>query len=313
MTSLDQLLGVLDGYNLTPGWVPRKTPIFWEEMHSVCLPAHWRYADMKGALLAASRLIGTDVPGERRNLIMRNPAPGTNFETLRTLVLAYQTMLAGEVAKSHRHASHAMRVILDAEGAWSVVNGERTPMETGDIVLTPGRHWHGHGVEATRQAFWIDCLDIPLTHLLEPVSYEHHPDAYEKAVTTATNSPMRFAWADTQAQLRSASGDPEGHFGPTIDLPTPAMPTITVKMHGWPKGWRSRPFRRSANTAYVVMQGHGESTIGDRTFRWEFGDTVAAPAWTRVEHRASADAVIASLGDERLMQWAKYYRLEALD
>jgi gentisate 1,2-dioxygenase len=312
LTSLDQLLEALDTRNLTPGWIRRDKPILWEEMHSIFVPAQWRYAEARAAMLAAARLIGTDVPGERRNLVMRNPFPGNNFETLRTIVLAYQTMLPGETAKSHRHSSHAMRVILDAEGAWSIVNGEKTPMDTGDIVLTPGWHWHGHGIEQTRQAFWIDCLDVPLTHLLEPMYYEHHPESYERASSYTPTSPMRFAWADTLAALENASADPDGYFGKTIELPAPSMPTIAINVHAWPAGWRNRPYRRSVNTAYVVMQGHGQSTIGERTFDWEFGDTIAAPAWGRIEHRADVDCVIAAMSDEHLMHWTKYYRFQGL-
>ena len=104
-----------------------------------------------------------------------------------------------------------------------------------------------------------------------------------------------------------------GGSGKTIDLPAPSMPTITIKMHEWKKGWRNRPYQRSANTAYMVVQGHGESTIGDKTFTWEFGDTIAAPAWNRIEHRASADAVIVSTSDEELMHWTKYYRIQSMD
>jgi gentisate 1,2-dioxygenase len=313
LTSQEQLLAALSARNLTPGWIRREKPILWEEMHSVFVPAQWRYADARAAMLAASRLIGTDVPGERRNLVMRNPFLGNNFETLRTIVLAYQTMLGGETAKSHRHSSHAMRVILEAEQAYSIVNGEKTPMDTGDIVLTPGWHWHGHGVEGSKQAFWIDCLDVPLTHLLEPMYYEHHPDGLEKPSTFTPVSPMRFAWSDTQAALKNASEDPDGYFGKTIELPAPSMPTITIKVHVWPAGWRNRPYRRSVNTAFVVLQGNGQSTIGDRTFEWGFGDTIAAPAWGRIEHRASSHAIVVSLSDESLMHWTKYYRIQGMD
>jgi gentisate 1,2-dioxygenase len=313
LTSLEQLMEALSRRNLTPGWIRREKPILWEEMHSVFVPAQWRYADARSAMLAAARLIGTDVPGERRNLVMRNPFPGNNFETLRTLVLAYQTMLPGETAKSHRHSSHAMRVILDAEDAYSIVNGEKTPMETGDIVLTPGWHWHGHGVEGKKQAFWIDCLDVPLTHLLEPMYYEHHPDGLETPTSVTPMSPMRFAWADTQAALSDARSDAEGYFGTTIDLPAPSMPTVAIKVHAWPVGWRNRPYRRSVNTAYVVLEGHGRSTIGEREMSWEFGDTIAAPAWSRIEHQTSSNAIVVALSDENLMRWAKYERLEPLD
>src|SRR6266540_6050347 len=95
-------------------------------------------------------------------------------------------------------------------------------------------------------------------------------------------------------------------------IPAPQMPTITIRVHGWPKGWGNAPYRHAANTAYVVMRGQGSSTIGDRSFDWEFGDTLAAPAWCRIEHRAQEDSIVFAMSDERLMRWSRYYRFEAL-
>ena len=77
------------------------------------LPAHWRYAEAKAAMQAAGRLIGTDL-AERRNFVMRNPIPGNDIATLRTLICAYQSILPGEKARSHRHSPHALRVILES-------------------------------------------------------------------------------------------------------------------------------------------------------------------------------------------------------
>jgi gentisate 1,2-dioxygenase len=45
------------------------------------------YREGKAGLDAAGRLIDVSL-AERRNLVMRNPAHGTNFETTRTLVLS---------------------------------------------------------------------------------------------------------------------------------------------------------------------------------------------------------------------------------
>jgi hypothetical protein len=163
--TLDSLYEAAGGLNFTPGWMPRKKPILWAEPRSVFVPAHWTYENAKAALDAAGRLIDVSL-AERRNLVMRNPAPGTNFETSRTLVCAYQMILPGESAPSHRHSSHALRVIIDGRGSYSIVNGQKIPMETGDVVLTPGWCWHGHGHEGDRPAYWFDGLDVPLTHLL---------------------------------------------------------------------------------------------------------------------------------------------------
>ena len=149
--NLESLYEAANGVNFTPGWVPRKKPILWSEPRPEYVPAHWGYEDAKAGLDAAGRLIDVSL-AERRNLVMRNPAPGSNFETSRTLVCAYQMILPGEKAPSHRHSSHALRVIIDGKGSFSTVNGEKMPMETGDVVLTPGWCWHGHGHDGDQPA-----------------------------------------------------------------------------------------------------------------------------------------------------------------
>ena len=312
LPSLDALVSAIGARNMTPGWIKRPQPILWKEMHSAFVPAHWRYAEAKAAMQAAGRLIGTDL-AERRNFVMRNPIPGNDYATLRTLVCAYQSIMPGEKARSHRHAPHALRVILESRGSYSTVQGAKTPMESGDIVLTPGWHWHGHGHDGQEQAFWFDGLDVPLTQLLEPMFYEEHPQGWENVDSVTEKSPMRFAWADTEKALDRAPADPTGHFGATIELPAPTMPTITLKVHKWPRGWRNRPYRHAANTVYVVMRGSGTSKIGASSFDWRFGDTIAAPAWLGIEHHASADTVMFAMSDENLMRWTKYYRIETLD
>ena len=128
IVTLSGLYEAAGSLNFTPGWVPREKPILWSEPRPELVPAHWTYAEAKAGLDAAGRLIDVSL-AERRNLVMRNPAPGTNFETTRTLVCAYQMILPGELAPSHRHSSHALRVIIDGKGAFSIVNGEKTPME----------------------------------------------------------------------------------------------------------------------------------------------------------------------------------------
>ena len=312
LPTLDSLVGAIGARNMTPGWIKRPKPILWHEMKSEFVPAQWRYAEAKAAMQAAGRLIGTDL-AERRNFVMRNPIPNNEIATLRTLVCAYQSIMPGEKARSHRHAPHALRVILESRGSYSTVQGEKTPMETGDIVLTPGWHWHGHGHDGSEQAYWFDGLDVPLTHLLEPMFFEEHPEGWEKVETVVEKSPMRFAWADTLAALDRAPADATGHFGTTITLPAPTMPTITIKVHKWPAGVLMKPYRHAANTVYVVMQGAGTSTIGTSRFDWSFGDTIAAPAWNRIEHHAAADTIMFSMSDENLMKWSHYYRIEAME
>src|SRR5215207_4829692 len=266
--TLESLYEAAGGVNFTPGWVPRRKPILWSEPRPEFVPAHWTYEDAKAGLDAAGRLIDVSL-AERRNLVMRNPTPNAVFETSRTLVCAYQMILPGEHAPSHRHSSHALRVIIDAKGAYSVVDGEKTPMETGDVVLTPGWSWHGHGHDGDEPAYWFDGLDVPATHLLEPMFFEEHPDKYEKIRSVATSSPYRFARDAIAAALDRAKPDPDGMHGARIDLEAPDMPSMGLTMERLDSGGRTRRQRSTANRVFLAVEGSGETLIEGKRFAWQ--------------------------------------------
>lgn len=310
----EDLVRAIDAQNCTPGWVARKQPLMWPRPLSKFVPVHWRYADIRPALVAAGRVVSTEL-AERRNFVLRNPIADNDFATTRTLVGAYQSILPGEKARSHRHSSHALRVIIESRGSYSVVNGKRHPMETGDIVLTPGNHWHGHGHDGDEQAFWFDCLDLPLVHLLEPMKAEDHPEHWEKSAERVDQSPMRIEWADIERRLADAAIEESEHsfFGKTVDVTSSLMPTITIKVHRWEAGWQGQAYRRNANAIYVVLKGSGTSAVGDQNFDWAFGDVFVAPLGVRVAHAADEAAVLVALTDEGLMKFCGYDALEACE
>src|SRR5712691_3128136 len=220
-------------------------------------------------------------------------------------------ILPGEVAPSHRHSSHALRVIIDGRGSYSIVNGQKIPMETGDVVLTPGWCWHGHGHDGDRPAYWLDGLDVPLTHLLEPMFFEEHPDEYEKIVSVATTSPFRFTRDSIAKGLDQAKPDADGFHGPRINLAAPDMPPMALSMERLAAGTKTRRQRSTANHVFCVVEGSGETSAGGERFAWQRGDTFVVPTWNKYEHRATSDTLLFALSDEPLMRFAKYYRFEA--
>lgn len=307
--SLDDLYAEAERLDVTPGWVSRDKPIFWKEPRTDFVPAHWQYQQVKDALTSAGSLIDVEL-AERRNLILRNPFPNNNFATVKTLVCAYQMILPGEVAPSHRHSAHALRVILDAKGSYSIVDGEKTPMDSGDVILTPGGHWHGHGHEGTEPAYWLDGLDIPSVHLMEPMFFEEHPDKYETVASVAASSPFRFSRESILAKLDKSKGDPAGVHGPRITLETPDMPMMGLTVEKLSTGFRTPNQRSTANRIFVVMDGHGQTKVGQQSFAWKRGDTFVVPTWINFHHHAESDALLFCLSDEPLMRAFKYYRVE---
>jgi gentisate 1,2-dioxygenase len=292
----------------TPGWLRRQETNV-EEPVPAYKPAHWRYDECKAALDAAGRLIDVSL-AERRNLVLCNPIAAKHVMTTNTLVSAYQMILPGEKAPSHRHTAHALRVIIDAHGSYSTVDGEKTPMETGDVVLTPGWCWHEHGHDGDEPAYWLDGLDVPLVRGLERQFYEEHPDRFEKNVKSITTSPYRFTQSDIGRRLDRAIADNEGYHGPRTILEAPTMPTMQLSVERLHAGMKTRPQRSTANHIFCCMEGSGESVIGGERFQWKRGDAFCAPSWIKYEHRTSEDTQLFELSDEPLMKFSRYWRLE---
>lgn len=303
--TLDELYAALTPLNITPGW--HKKPSLWDEPRKTYLPMHWSYRTGRAALDAAGRLIDTSL-AERRNLILFNPVEGNTYATTRTIITAYQMILPGERARSHRHSPNALRLILDsAPGTYTTVDGVKVPMETGDVVLTPGWMWHGHGNEGSAPAYWIDYLDVPLVHLLEPMFYEQHPDEYETVASSGTDSPLLFRWAEIQKQLRTALHDPNGCFGRTIELHH-EMPTLGLHMMALDSGARTEQLRTTASNVYSVVKGRGTTTVDGVRFPWEFGDVISAPSWRPHFHEADEDAVLFRVTDEPVLRALGFLR-----
>ena len=127
---------------------PRNLYPLWEVLGALVTPNprsaaqvhRWRYADARAYLLRAGDLISA-AQAERRVLIMENPGlPGTSSVTP-SLYAGLQLILPGEVAPCHRHAQCALRFVMQGEGAFTAVDGEKAVMHTFDLVLTMARPW----------------------------------------------------------------------------------------------------------------------------------------------------------------------------
>ena len=102
---LDDLRRRLDPLDFMAGW-NKHEPSLWKEPRTDYKPMVWRWEAAKAGLDAAGRLIDAE-QAERRNLFMVNPIEGNHYATLRTLVSAYQMLLPGEKARTHRHSPNA--------------------------------------------------------------------------------------------------------------------------------------------------------------------------------------------------------------
>ncbi len=265
------------------------------------IPAHWRYEHARAGLDGAARLVGMEY-AERRNLILHNPILGNNYATARTIVGAYQMIKGHEVARSHRHTANAMRFILEAgPKAYTVVEGKKVPMRPGDVLLTPNWAWHGHSNDGPENAYWIDFLDAPLTHVLGPMFFEqYHGEFVQEATEIADDSPFRFPFSVWGPKAVAASevlpGMQEILIGP------PLLDTLRLKWRRFTGGAQVSEFETTANCCYAVQQGAGCVECDGQKFDWARGDVFVIPSWHQAQWQASEESFLLRISDETLLE-----------
>jgi gentisate 1,2-dioxygenase len=306
-SSLEGLRSALTPHSFMAGW-NKLEPSLWREPRTSFVPMHWRWAAAKQGLDAAGQLISTEL-ADRRNLFMVNRVPDNHYATLRTLVSAYQMILPGERARSHRHSPNALRLVLDVgDETYTVVDSGRLDMRAGDVVLTPGWCWHGHANDGDRPGYWIDFLDVPLVHLLEPMFFEPWSAGFQTPTVTSADSPLVFSWESTARRLDTASTDPTGRHGTRVELGPTGLHTMTLYMERMQAGGSTRPYRTTANQILAVVSGRGATVIADQRVDWEAGDVLAIPSWHRFEHEAGLDSVLFTVSDEAALRALGLFR-----
>ena len=100
-------------------------------------------------------------------LILENPGMRGESKATNTLFAGVQMILPGEVAPAHQHVSSAIRFVLDGEGAYTAVEGEKSFMSRGDFVITANWAPHDHGNTSDKPMLWLDVLDFPQVNFFE--------------------------------------------------------------------------------------------------------------------------------------------------
>lgn len=306
--SLEQLKEELVPLAMMAGWNKRE-PSLWAAPRSAFRPMTWSWANARAGLDVAGRLISAE-QADRRNLFLVNPIEGNYYATLRTLVSAYQMILPGERARSHRHSPNALRLVLaGGESVYTVVDGVRIDMKPGDVVLTPGWSWHGHGNDGAEPGYWIDFLDVPLVHLLEPMFFEPWPEGFQEPIATTRESDFVFPLERTLEALAQAADD---EFGRTrITLEAPSMATVTLQMERLDPRVPAPVLRTTANQILAVVSGNGATVIDGVAHPWQAGDVIAIPSWRPYAHRSDEAAVLFTVSDEKMLRALALWRQEA--
>ncbi len=292
-------------------------------------PALWRYANLRDKVMEAGQLI-TAEQAERRVLILEHPGLPSQSAITQSLYDGLQLILPGEVAPAHRHTQSALRLVMDGEGAYTAVDGERTTMRRGDFIITPSWTFHDHGNLGDEPVVWLDGLDIPTVRFFDAGFAEHGQSASQDTVRPEGDALARYGnnmlpvdfyqtpseptrvfvypFVRTMESLdKIAIGTPDPHLGHKLRFVNPAtgaspMPTIGAFAQRLPAGFETRPYRSTDGTVYVCLEGEATVSVGDTEWQLQRDDIFVVPSWQTLKFHARRDTTLFSYSDRPALQ-----------
>ena len=314
----------LTAQNLVPLWpslralLPEGTP------RPNTRATHWSYAAIRPLLLRAGELTPIE-KAERRVLVLANPGHGLEkMQASAAIYLGMQLLLPGEWAPAHRHTPNAVRMVVEGEGAWTTVDGEKCSMRRGDLVLTPSGLWHEHGHDGTQPVIWLDVLDLPIVYYLEA---SYHVNGNRQNLRTGRSDgvyarggllptevfsrpgqayPMlRYPWEQARAALLELADAQPQQSALQLTYSNPETGGDALNILGFyalmlrPGQTLQLPLRSPAMVFHLI-EGGATVQVADQQFRLAESDTCCAPGFSAVtlSNNASDTPAFLFMADE---------------
>lgn len=312
--------------NLVPLWPSLRNVLPPEKPIPHTIATAWYFQDIRPLLLEAGELTPIE-KAERRVLVLANPGHGLeNMKASSVIYLGMQLLLPKESAPPHRHTPNAVRLIVEGEGAYTTVEGQKCLMEHGDLILTPSGLWHEHGHDGDKPVIWLDVLDLPLVYYME-ASYVQAGNT-QKVISvgqshgygvgvvptrhfirdTSAYPIMRYAWKETQKVLHALAADDQHQGSVEVKYINPETGADSQNIIGY-SALMLRPNEtlqlqpRSCAQVFHIIDGQTHIKIDQQEFNLSKADTACAPCFAQIDfiNRSAAPCYI-FIADESPIQ-----------
>lgn len=324
--------------NLVPLWPLMRAALPHGKPDRRTRPVAWRYRDVRPDLIKAGELTPIE-KAERRVLVLANPGLGLeSMKATPSIFIGLQLIQPGETAPNHRHSPSAVRMVIEGRGGFTVVEGEKCPMDKGDLILTPSGLWHEHGHDGTGPVIWLDALDLPIVHALEasyaiegaPQTVRNEPDAsqtryrrsglvpYRSLEARRTRYPLlRYPWKDVREALTAlAEITPKGELVQLAyvnpETGRECMPVLGFSAILLRPGETIAVKRRSASAVLHVIDGEGEAEVDGATLPFSDSDVLAIPTHATVllaNRNTRSPAFLFQIDDAPLQRKCGFYEV----
>jgi gentisate 1,2-dioxygenase len=298
------------------------------EPRSSSIPMLWKYEDLRSLVIKSSELVTPEQAG-RRVVYLVNDKRKDVSAAVGWLYTGIQVTRPGESTSAHKHKASALRFIMEGEGGYTVVDGNKIMLEVNDFVITPNSTWHEHGVEeGGKTCIWQDGLDIPLVNALEANDYavydgkqplispiNHSPSTYNCVglvpADTSWDKPysplFKYSWKLVYPALLEAAKVNEGSpfDGILMHYTNPltgghVMQTMGASIQLLRPSEYTKAHKHTGSFVYQCAKGHGYTVIDGKRFDWKERDIFCIPSWAWHEHvnlSETEDACLFSFND----------------
>ena len=254
----------------------------------------WKWDNIEPLVRSTPDFVDPGKGAERRILRIANPGVAELTAT-HTISIAFQYLMPGEVAPAHRHSPNAMRFMIDGEGAYTTINGDKCMMHPGDVILTPAGDWHDHGNQGPGPVMWMDILDSPVVRFLEALQVESYP--HEKQAESVKNGRserlyfaaglvppghgdvaneqlLAYRWETAREALeRLAEVENDPFDDVMLEYVQPrtgasVFPCLAAYLQMLRPGSETRAHRHSSSAVYFVREGCGTTEVNGTSYQW---------------------------------------------
>ncbi len=229
--------------------------------------------------------------------------------------------------------------MLDGEGAYTAVEGEKAFMAPGDFVITANWAPHDHGNPSKKPMLWLDVLDFPAVNFYETSFAEEFDEqvqdtsrkdgdslAFYGSGVLPDGTPARphsspvinYTYARTRpiVERMKKAGDIDKRHGARVRYANPinggpVLPTMGAWLAMLPKGFKGEPYKATDGTIFVCVEGGGTTKVGDEVLEWGPNDVFVVPPWKQYSHDAAKESVLFSISDRPAQEALGIWREKA--
>src|SRR6202048_5134951 len=324
-------------HHMTPLWKVMKSVVTKEPV-TRCAPVIWHFDDIKRLVMESGGLISAE-EAERRGVLLEKTGVRGESRATNTRFAGVQMILPGEVAPAHRHVSSAIRFVLDGEGAYTAVEGEKAYMSPGDFVITANWAPHDHGNTSREPMLWLDVLDFPQVNFFETSFAEEYGEATQPtnredgdslvlygsgvlpdgAPARMNRSPViNYTYARTRPIIERMlkSGDIDKRHGARVRYANPinggpVLPTMSAQLALLPKGFKGEKYRATDGAVFVCAEGSGTTTVDGKVLEWGPNDVFVVPPWKAYAHTPEKESGLFQISDRPSQEALGIWREDA--